>query len=877
MNNILMLFLMAFVLLLSGCKSSGGGAPALSGGTPTVTAPVPTPTFNYFDPASSPSYDMNPTFIVGNLPYTSSSVTLHLYNGGTCSSGQLLASVNATGATGAYLYMETNHSGYYLASIKATDNQAGNSSSCVSLPYTVSAPPIPSSLTRQSPSTATGYDDTPTIRVSGVVSGHSVKLYQDSGCTLLAGSGSASGSTIDITSSSLAIGTYEFHARDVNEAAEASGCSTASVTYQYLLPPSPSGLSMSSPSSGSGYDETPTIQVSGVVSGHTVRLYKDSSCSLQVGSGTAYSTTITITSSTLSIGTYEFHARDLNPQGDASDCSTSFVSYQLLSPPTPSALSLSSPSTSPNTDPTPTILVSGVGSDVVVKLYTDSGCTAEVGSGNAYATTIQLTSAALTPENTYNFYARSSVGATTSSCSSATVAYNLQYLPLPSPLERLVPTAASEIYNYAKIRVSGVASQDQNVVIYSDASCTNAVGSGDPSGATIDILTNTLAVGSYTFYAKRFGGDGGRSQCSTANTAYEVLTNNRLVYSSTVHYTRSYVLEEMGIGDVNGDNIMDIFSINGFGGYLSLGSGSGSGSYGTSTNVSSLFTSSGGGPVAFGDFDGDGDDDLVSGDWYTDKMSYRSSNGNGTFATKVDYAISDNDPNEIKIADVDKDGDLDLILALGLYSNSGRLAIFKGSGNGSFAPVAEYASDTGISSVSVGDLNNDTYPDVVAALTNTDEVAVYLNNGDGTFAAKVDYAVGDGPYDVELSDLNNDGKLDIVALSTTSKNISVRLGVGDGTFGANTNYDVYATNITYLSLGDVDNDGNQDVVVASDYDTKLHVLFGNGDGTLTPNLDFPLTGKGGRLQVIDLSGDGGLDIVVPITYSSVYGLDVFLK
>jgi len=769
------------ILILSACKPSAGG-PAAAGSAPVVT--VATPTLNYYEPSSSPSYDMTPTFIVGNLPYSSSSATLYLYGDGSCSSEHLLSTGNATGATGAYLFMAAGSSGNYAASVKVRDNQAGQTSSCANLTYTVLAPPVPSSLTRISPSTATGYDDTPTIRVGGVVSGHSVKLYQDSSCTLLAGSGSASGSTIDLTSTALAIGTYEFHARDINEGAEASACSTSSVSYQFLAPPVPSGLSL---------------------------LF---------------------------------------------------------------------PSTSPNTDPTPTILVSGLQSGVTVKLYTDSGCNTQVGSGNATGTTVQLTSSALSQGSAYNFYARTVVGANSSSCSTATVAYDLQYLSLPSALERLLPTAASDIYNYTKLRVSGVVSTDLNVTIYKDSSCINAVGSGDPGNTTVDILTGTLATGAYTFYARRFDSNGGSSQCSSASASYEVLPNTRLVFSSTTHFARPYAEGGLSVGDVNGDGKKDVFLLEGFSGYMSLGSGIGS--YPDYTTVSSIFQNSGGGPTAFFDFDGDGDDDFISADWSSDKMSYRSSNGNGTFATKVDYATTGvtftHDPNDIKVSDIDKDGKMDIILGNGANS-FGSLSVYKGSGNGTFSSVVDYTSDNAIYSISLGDLNGDTYPDVVGALINADEITVYLNNGNGTFAAKVDYAVGDGPNQVELADLNNDGKLDIVALNVTSKNISVRLGVGDGTFGANTNFDVYSSNVTYLAVGDIDNDGNEDVLVTGTMSNKMNVLFGNGDGTLTPNLNFSLTGTtyGGQLRVVDLGGDGALDVVVPTTSSSFYGFDVFLK
>ena len=75
------------------------------------------------------------------------------------------------------------------------------------------APSAPSSLALQTPSASPNVSATPIIRIGGVVSGDSVSLFSDSSCSTLRGSGTASGATIDITSSSLVNGTYDFYSR----------------------------------------------------------------------------------------------------------------------------------------------------------------------------------------------------------------------------------------------------------------------------------------------------------------------------------------------------------------------------------------------------------------------------------------------------------------------------------------------------------------------------------------------------------------------------------------------------------------------------------------------------------------------------------------
>ena|GEM_PF-3424481 len=92
----------------------------------------------------------------------------------------------------------------------------------------------PSALTLISPATNPGTSATPTIRVSGVVSGDTVAIYTDSACSVgnLKASGVASGTTIDLVSSSLAVGSYTFYARSTDPAGNASSCSVASASYQ---------------------------------------------------------------------------------------------------------------------------------------------------------------------------------------------------------------------------------------------------------------------------------------------------------------------------------------------------------------------------------------------------------------------------------------------------------------------------------------------------------------------------------------------------------------------------------------------------------------------------------------------------------------------
>ncbi len=92
----------------------------------------------------------------------------------------------------------------------------------------------------------------------------------------------------------------------------------------------PSSLTLVTPSSSPSNNVTPVVRVSGVTNGATVYLYNDSTCSVQVATGTASGTSIDLTSSSLSEGTYTLRAKSQNSGSNLSDCSTALIRISKL-------------------------------------------------------------------------------------------------------------------------------------------------------------------------------------------------------------------------------------------------------------------------------------------------------------------------------------------------------------------------------------------------------------------------------------------------------------------------------------------------------------------------------------------------------------------
>jgi hypothetical protein len=372
-----------------------------------------------------------------------------------------------------------------------------------------SAPDAPSSVALVSPSSPS-YSVNPIIRVGGVKADDVVKLYSDSSCTAQVALGTANGTTIDLTTSNLSVGTYAFYATAVNAANVASPCSTASASYQVISPSMPSALALVTPTASPSFSQTPTIRVSGVTNGHVVKLFTDSSCTAEVASGTALAATTDLTTSVLSPGTYTIYARAVN--GTSSPCSTANVSYTVM------AAFAGVSTTDLKTDSTLRINWSTHATATSYEIYRTSPGITYLSTINAPGTSYSISG--LTPSATYSFMvkAKDSQGVLDWNTVNASVTMNAAP-DIPSALALVTPAVSPGVSATPTIRVSGVKSGD-TVKLYSDNTCATEVASSVASGSTINLTTSTLSTGSYTFYAKAINSVPTSSACSTASVSY---------------------------------------------------------------------------------------------------------------------------------------------------------------------------------------------------------------------------------------------------------------------------------------------------------------------------------------------------------------------
>jgi hypothetical protein len=208
-------------------------------------------------------------------------------------------------------------------------------------------------------------------------------------------------------------------------------------------------------------------------------------------------------------------------------------------------------------------------------------------------------------------------------------------------------------------------------------------------------------------------------------------------------------------------------------------------------------------------------------------------------------------PNDIAVADMNGDGNLDMVIA---DHQSPYLTILLGDGRGGFRPAPGSPFDVHSTphphGVSVGDFNGDGRPDVVTDSWGNNQIELLLGDGKGGIGTPGRYfPVGRRPYErLRSADFNGDGFPDVVTTNLDDGTVTILLGDGKGGFRNAPGSPISAGGKPWqVFAGDLNEDGSADLAIipyqrdlGSAAENVVTVLLGDGKGGFRPMPGSPL-------------------------------------
>ncbi len=248
-----------------------------------------------------------------------------------------------------------------------------------------------------------------------------------------------------------------------------------------------------------------------------------------------------------------------------------------------------------------------------------------------------------------------------------------------------------------------------------------------------------------------------------------LLGNGSGSFTSVASYTISSNAKHALItGNFNGDGNTDLMLMPGFGVFLYLGLGSGS----FSTAISCGATISSPQSLTTADFNNDGKTDFAYGKCCPAGLGAYVGSGSGSFTTSFYNSYSNvlAGPTSLCSGDFNNDGNIDVIA-----SSSSSIISHYGNGTGSFTTAALTASITGgIDGITSSDFNGDGNLDIVG-ITNNNTIGILLS-GFSLF----NFLVATNPSAITTADFNGDGKSDIAVTNSGSNNVTILINTTGG-------------------------------------------------------------------------------------------------
>lgn len=265
---------------------------------------------------------------------------------------------------------------------------------------------------------------------------------------------------------------------------------------------------------------------------------------------------------------------------------------------------------------------------------------------------------------------------------------------------------------------------------------------------------------------------------------------------------------------------------------------------------------------------------LVDGKPYL--RPYLRSGSAFTPQTLIAVASSITNPTELKLADLDNDGDLDAVVLLSGTASASNLLVLAGNGAGSFGTPIEIGAPGiyGQFSAVIRDLDCDGRPEIITADVDNDQVSIFRN-----ISAVANNPTFDAPVIINMPSTAGEPRSVACGLFPGAKGQFIAVAddilnkvfvyhkttASSLTYALSSSYDITFGLLSprpyYIASGDLDNDGDDDLCTINRTTAALSLLWNDGAGGFSAISTLPTGATGTYVACADINADGVADII----------------
>lgn len=280
------------------------------------------------------------------------------------------------------------------------------------------------------------------------------------------------------------------------------------------------------------------------------------------------------------------------------------------------------------------------------------------------------------------------------------------------------------------------------------------------------------------------------------------------------------------------------------------------------------------------DLNKDGYNDIVISSYWDNGFSVFWGSANGDYLHHNYFGAGGHGKN-IKCADINKDGNADILFTTSGSGQPITLYVYINRGDGSFESPRVFPSVLDTSrEIIVTDKNNDGLLDIVVT-SSFPWLLFYFQQRDGGF--KPQYWQTYTTAYIAFKDLDHDGKEDMIMLYPSFENtagsdsIVIKKSLEEDRFGEAIRIPAMENKRirpSMIQIGDINNDGEQDILLnhltpAGERTDTAYYLLGKGNFMFDDPVAVQLPGKAIRMQLADINADSYPDWIVSCANNSI--------